>query len=746
MRHINGMNTRASSGLRFHCKQWGIDSVTSSPSPLLLKEKGTGVEVKRLKLSIQSVIILLIILLPVLNGVAQTVFSDDFSTNTNVAWTASGVINSSAWSVARSGDDWGARRNTSPAQLELTNDASGIGNVLGWVFAYTNTGSFAAPYNQVLSLNTGLITWTFNMRQIRADPAGFTGTSYGVAYILGSTATPTATSGTGYAVVLGQSDTLDPVRLAKFTNGLKETTLTNIITSNTAGLTDFGSQYLSIKVTYDPTNNHWQFFLRNDGATSFSDPATGTLILQGTATDNSYTSLSLPYSGGYWRGNTAANQTSFFDNVKVTSTQSSMIGVTPSTLSGFSYPLGSGPSASQTFIVSGSDLVPAAGNIKVMGSNDFAVSPDNVVFSDSLLLPYVSNALPDVTIYVRLRADLMEGAYVSENITCSGGGASAKTIAVSGDVFKTEPTNNPSGLSATSVSYSQSAVTVTWTDVTDTVLPDGYLIKGSTAGFSAITNPVDGTPVSDGGLNKNILPGIESFSFTGLSASSSYYFKIFPYTNSGTDINYKTSGVVPSSSATTIAAPSGTVNNPYTCAQGIANNTGTDKWVYGYIVGFAVSSITVDMDGPYTSAQNTNIVISDDMHETNMANMLYIQLPDDPIIRTNLNLYNCPSNYHKRVIVRGDLQTFFSPHKGMVNTDDYRWYEPTSSVISGNWNSSSSWSTGIPWQHDDVTVSDTIHVNGSSQCLGLMIHPDGSQIIDPGKTLTVNGSVTLIVP
>jgi hypothetical protein len=745
MRQINGMNPRSSSGLQFRCRQRGIDPGTSSPSPNFIKKKA-GIEVKRLKPFIQSVIILLfIIFLSGLNGMAQTVFSDDFSTNTNSSWTTSGVINSSAWSVARSGDDWGARRNTAPAQLELTNDASGIGNVLGWVFAYTNTGSYAAPYNQVLNLNEGLVTWTFNMRQIRSDPSGFSENYYGVAFILGSTSTLTATGGTGYAVVLGQSGAVDPVRLAKFTNGLQGT-LTNLITSNTTGLTDFGAEYLSIKVTYDPTNNQWQLFLRNDGATSFSDPATGTLISQGIVTNNSYTSISLPYSGGYWQGSNSASQTSFFDNVKVTSTQTSMINVAPTVLSGFSYPLESGPSASQTFSLSGTDLTPATGNIQIKGSNDFEVSLENVLFTDSLLIPYVSDTLPSTIVYVRLKAGLIDGSYIDEDIACSGGGAITKNVTVSGDVFKTEPGNNPTGLSATSVSYSHSTVTVSWTDVTDTVLPDGYLIKGSTVGFSAIDNPVDGTVVSDGGLNKNVLPGNESFSFTGLSPSTSYYFKIFPYTNAGTDINYKTNGIAPSSSATTIAAPAGTMDNPNTCDQGIENNTGNDKWVYGYIVGVVIGSVTVDMEGPYTSGQNLNIVISDDMYETAVSKMLYIQLPNDPVIRTNLNLYDCPSNYHKRVVVRGDLQPYWSPHKGMINTDDYRWYEPTSSVISGSWNTSSSWSTGIPYQHDDVTLSDTIHINGSSQCQDLMINPIGSQIIDAGKTLIVNGSITLISP
>ncbi len=35
------------------------------------------------------------------------------------------------------GQDFGARRNTSPAQLELTNDASAAVNANGWVMAST---------------------------------------------------------------------------------------------------------------------------------------------------------------------------------------------------------------------------------------------------------------------------------------------------------------------------------------------------------------------------------------------------------------------------------------------------------------------------------------------------------------------------------------------------------------------------------------------------------------------------------
>src|ERR1051326_298700 len=249
-----------------------------------------------------------------------TVFTDDFSANTSATYTTSGTIGSSAWSVTAggtAGQDFGARRNTSPAQLELTNDATAATNQDGWVLVSTPTSSFGSPYNTTLSSNPGVVTWTVNMRQIRADPASFAAGNYAVAFILAATSNTNATTGSGYALVLGQAGTTDALRLAKYSSGLQGT-LTNIIASNTTGLTDFGAEYLSIKVTYTPATNTWELFVRNDGNSAFADPATGSLTSQGTAVDSTNTGTSLPLMGAYWQGSTAATQTAFFDNITVT--------------------------------------------------------------------------------------------------------------------------------------------------------------------------------------------------------------------------------------------------------------------------------------------------------------------------------------------------------------------------------------------------------------------------------------------
>src|SRR6185437_1174962 len=265
-----------------------------------------------------------------LSGPAQaqtTVFTDDFSTNQSATYTTSGAIGASAWGVTRSGVDFGARRNTGPAQLELTNDVDVVNaNSNGWVLVSTPSSSFTSPYDTFLNANPGLVTWTFNMQQVRPDPAGFNAGSYGVAFILAGTSNTNNNTGSGYAVVLGQALAIDPIRLARYSGGIQGT-LTNIIVSNT-GLADFGPEYLSIKVTYSPATETWELFLRNDGTSAFADPAAGTLTSQGTIVDSTSTGSSLPLMGAWWQGSTGANQPAFFDNTTVTVDQPTAVKLT----------------------------------------------------------------------------------------------------------------------------------------------------------------------------------------------------------------------------------------------------------------------------------------------------------------------------------------------------------------------------------------------------------------------------------
>lgn len=242
-----------------------------------------------------------------------TVFSDNFETSTGATYDTSGAIGSSdVWNVSPTAD-FGARIHD--GILDLTNTATAAANANGSVFGYFDNSTATAPWTSTLSSNPGTVSWEFNMRQIRPNPAGFGVGNYGAAFVLAGTSSEAATKGNGYAVVLGNSQTPDPLRLVSYTGGLQGT-LADIITSNTEGLASFGAQYLSVRIEYTPSSNQWQMFLRNDGTSAFTDPTTGSaLVSQGTAVDSTFTSTAdKNFTGGYWNGSTAGNQTAFFDN------------------------------------------------------------------------------------------------------------------------------------------------------------------------------------------------------------------------------------------------------------------------------------------------------------------------------------------------------------------------------------------------------------------------------------------------
>ena len=104
----------------------------------------------------------------------------------------------------------------------------------------------------------------------------------------------------------------------------------------------------------------------------------------------------------------------------------------PGSLSGFSYVAGAGPSDSQSFSVSGSNL--DGSDVSVTAPGNFEVSLDNSDFSGSVTLTAYDGSPTDI--WVRLEEALSVGAY-SGDVTVGGGDADPVAVAVSGEV--TEP-------------------------------------------------------------------------------------------------------------------------------------------------------------------------------------------------------------------------------------------------------------------------------------------------------------------
>lgn len=105
-----------------------------------------------------------------------------------------------------------------------------------------------------------------------------------------------------------------------------------------------------------------------------------------------------------------------------------VIAVNPTSLTGFAYSEGNGPSESQTFTVSGNYLT---SNITLTATN-FEMSTDETNWSNSLPLVPTNGTVANTTVYVRLKSGLAENNY-NENLSVTSGDLS-ETVSLSGIV------------------------------------------------------------------------------------------------------------------------------------------------------------------------------------------------------------------------------------------------------------------------------------------------------------------------
>jgi len=118
-----------------------------------------------------------------------------------------------------------------------------------------------------------------------------------------------------------------------------------------------------------------------------------------------------------------------------------------------------------------------------------------------------------------------------------------------------EPTAHVTNFAGTQTSKTAN---LSWTDVSESLVPDGYLILAGTSNrFRAPSDGVDPTidsDLSDGSAAITVNQGVQAAVFSGLAPETTYNFRIYPYTDSGS-IDYKVDGTVPAVSLTTDAAP-----------------------------------------------------------------------------------------------------------------------------------------------------------------------------------------------
>lgn len=110
-----------------------------------------------------------------------------------------------------------------------------------------------------------------------------------------------------------------------------------------------------------------------------------------------------------------------------------VITVSPTTLGGFTYKVGAGPSQVETFSVS---AVEVSSDVIITPSSNFEISltTNSGFVSTPILLTPVDNIVDNTTIYVRMKAGLISGVTSPQNLIISSTGAASKAISVAGIV------------------------------------------------------------------------------------------------------------------------------------------------------------------------------------------------------------------------------------------------------------------------------------------------------------------------
>ncbi|GAB1405233.1 hypothetical protein MASR1M74_24130 [Lentimicrobium sp.] len=383
---------------------------------------------------------------------------------------------------------------------------------------------------------------------------------------------------------------------------------------------------------------------------------------------------------------------------------------------------------------------------------------------------YMANIGTQITVagtyYYASRFQLDGGPYVYGGYSAEGGGFWDGTTYVSNVLTITypEPTNHVTSFSATS--NSSEKITVTWTDATGAQLPAAYLIKGSSVSYGDIAAPQDGTPEADAALVKNIDAGIETASFSGLSENTTYYFKIWPYTNSGTEIDYKTDGAVPEATATTGAATA--YDNVETFdnfgATGTSYSTGTfigqDGSTWNYIQARGDYEITEKalmlgrnrnpQSEVYSGTIGGGIQILNFDYMQAFSNNVNLNVLVNNVVVGNVTSSNEKDKIKNSgdiaVNVTGNFVLKFinvNNNDGQVVIDNISWNSMSDFSAyngTGNWTNASNWSKGLPGATTDVIINGNVTVNDYVECMDITISPVGAVTVGADQGLIINGN------
>ncbi|MBR4997527.1 MAG: hypothetical protein IKY84_06670 [Bacteroidaceae bacterium] len=129
----------------------------------------------------------------------------------------------------------------------------------------------------------------------------------------------------------------------------------------------------------------------------------------------------------------------------------------------------------------------------------------------------------------------------------------------------------------------------------------------------------------------------------------------------------------PQAKDTVLITHEGTFQSPYSIAEAQSLARGSDVWIEGYIVGSVKGSIKSGCNFTPQATIASNILLADTFPTGNNDDYQYclpIELPNNTAERDDLNLYDNPENYHKKLRVQGNLTLYYSV-VGMKGISDY---------------------------------------------------------------------------
>lgn len=192
--------------------------------------------------------------------------------------------------------------------------------------------------------------------------------------------------------------------------------------------------YLSTNVTLQPTTHYEISTIGGNGFTP-TNPVILNVVNNTLAPTEVYVRLKAGLAIGTYKDTIRATSAGATTKEVIQNGQvvtAPVVNVSPSSLSGFTYIFGQGPSLYQSFVVNGTNLVDTV-RLAAPAAYEISTSYNSGYTSSTLKLVPSGGTLSNTTIYVRLKAGIGVGTF-NQNVTATSLYATPKVVSCSGTV------------------------------------------------------------------------------------------------------------------------------------------------------------------------------------------------------------------------------------------------------------------------------------------------------------------------